>query len=114
MVYYSSVRLDCPSVSFFFARLCGFLGFIGRKHPRVGLFIVKSCPYRSIMLFLFPLVYCSVGIAQSFTMSEGGEVRSSELETGLPSSVDRGVLKVISPSTPHKAWGKCCSLKEKD
>ena len=114
MVDYSLVRLDCPSISFFFARLCGFLGVIGRKRPRVGLFIERSCPYRSIMLFLFPLVYCSVGIAQSFTMSEGGEVRSSELETGLSLSKDRGVLEVISPSTPYKAWGICCSLKKKD
>ncbi|KAK9993801.1 hypothetical protein SO802_023504 [Lithocarpus litseifolius] len=47
-------------------------------------------------------------------MSEGGEVRSSELEMGLSSSEDRGVLEVISPSTPHKAWGIHCSFKEKD
>lgn len=44
----------------------------------------------------------------------GEEVRSSELETGLSSSKDHGALEVTSPSTPHKAWGICFSLKEKD
>lgn len=47
-------------------------------------------------------------------MSREGEVRSSELEMSLSSSEDHGVLKVMSPSTPHKAWGICCSLNEKD
>ena len=114
MADYSSVRLDCPSVSFFFSHLCFLLKVIGRKHPRVGFFIERNCPYRLVLLFLFPLVYHSVGIAQSFTMSGGGEVRSSKLEMNLSSSEDRGVLEVTSPSTPHKAWGICCSLKEKD
>ena len=35
-------------------------------------------------------------------------VRLSEL---LPT---RGALEVTSLSTPHKAWGICCDLKEKD
>ena len=42
------------------------------------------------------------------------EVRSSKLETGLSSSEDHGAFEVTSPSTPHKAWGICFSLKEKD
>ena len=29
-------------------------------------------------------------------------------------SKDHGALEVTSPSTPHKAWGICFSLKEKD
>ena len=66
------------------------------------------------MLFLFPLVHRSVGIAQSLLMSGEGEVRSSELEIGLSSFEDHGILEVTSPSTPHKAWGICCSLREKD
>ena len=56
----------------------------------------------------------SVGIAQFLIMLGEGEVRSIKLETSLSSSEDRGVLEVTSPSTPHKAWGICCSLKEKD
>ena len=43
-----------------------------------------------------------------------GEVRSSELETGLSSSEDRKALKVTSPSTPYKAWDVCYVLKRKD
>ena len=39
-----------------------------------------------------------------------GEVRSSELETGLSSSDDREVPKVTSPSTPYKAWNIQCAL----
>ena len=42
------------------------------------------------------------------------EARSSELETSLSSSEDHGAFEVTSPSTPHKAWGICCSLKKKD
>ena len=44
----------------------------------------------------------------------GEEVRSSELDTGLSLSEDQGVLKVSSPSTPYKAWGIHCALKEKE
>ena len=43
-----------------------------------------------------------------------GEVRSSELVIGLSSSKDHGALEVTSLSTPHKAWGICYALKEKD
>lgn len=114
MVDYSLVRLDFPLVSFFFARLCGLLEVVGKKHPRVGLFIEKHCPYRFVLLFLFPLVYRSVGIAQSLIMSREDEVRSSELETGLSLSKDHRVLEVTSSSSPHKAWGICCSLRGKD
>ena len=112
-VDYSLVRLDCPSVSFFFARLCGLLEAIGRKRPGVRLFVGKDYPYRSVLLFLFPLVHRSIGISQSLTMSVE-EVRTSKLETGLSSSKDRGAHKVSSLSTPCKAWSICCSLKEKD
>ena len=80
MVDYSLVRLDCSLVSFFFAHLCGLLEVVGRKRPRIGLFIEKNCPYRFVLLFLFLLVYRSVGIAQSLIMTGEGEVRSSECQ----------------------------------
>ena len=47
-------------------------------------------------------------------MCREGEVRSSELETGLSSSKDRKALEVTSPSTPYKTWDICCALKGKD
>ena len=41
-----------------------------------------------------------------------GEVRSSELETGLSSSDDREVPEVTSPFLPYKAWNGPCALSE--
>ena len=82
MVDYSLVRSDFPLVSFFFARLCSLFEVVGRKRTRVGLFVGKNCPYRYVLLFLFPLVYRSIGIAQSLIISREGEVRSSELKVG--------------------------------
>ena len=114
LVDYSSVRSDCPSVSFFFARLCGLLEAVGRRRPKVGLFIGRDYPFRFFLFFLFPLVHRSIGITQTMAMSREGEVRSSKLETGLSSSEDRRALEVTSPSTPHKAWGIHCALKVKD
>ena len=63
MVDYSLVRQDCASISLFFARLCSLLEFIGRRCPRVGLFIGRNFPFRIVLLFLFPLVHRSIGIA---------------------------------------------------
>ena len=114
MVDYSLVRLDCPSVSFFFACLCGFLEAIGRKHPKVRLFIGRNCLFRFVFLFLFPLVHRSVGIAQTLTMSGEREVNSSELKTSLSTSKDRGALEVTSPSTSYKVWGIHCAHRKKD
>ena len=74
MVEYSVVRWDCPSICFFFARLCSLLEVVGRQCLKVGLFVGRNCPFRS-----------------------------SELETGLSSSEDRRALKVTSLSTHYKA-----------
>lgn len=63
MVDYSLPRLDCPSVSFFFTHLCGLLKFVGRKRPKVRLFIGRDFLFKSVLPFLFPLVHRSVGIA---------------------------------------------------
>lgn len=111
MVDYSLVWSDYPSISFFFAQLCGLLGTVGRECPRVGLFVEKNYPYRFVFLLLFPLVHRSLGIALSLIMLREG---SWSCKASLSSSKDRGHLEVTSPSTPHKAWGICCSLKEKD
>ena len=55
MVDYFAVRSNCPLVSFFFARLCGLLEVVGRKHPRVGLFIEKKLSLQVCSTFLFSL-----------------------------------------------------------
>lgn len=99
MVDYSLVRSDCPLVSLFFPHLCSLFEAVGRKCPKVGLFVEKNCPYKSILLHLLPLFYRSVGIAQLLIMSREGKVRSSELGTGLSSSENCGAFKVTSPST---------------
>ena len=114
MVDYYLVRLNCPSFSFLFTRLYNLLKAVGRKFPRVGLFVEKTYPYRSVLLFLFPLVYRLIGIAQSLIMSGEGEVKSSELETGLSLSKDHKALQVTSSSTLYKVWDICCTLKGKD
>ena len=114
MVDCSSVRLDCPSVSFFFACLCGLLEAVGRKRPKVRLFIRRDYLFRFVLLFLFPLVHHSVGIAQTLTMSGEREVNSSELKMSLSSSKDHGTLEVTSSSTLYKVWGIRCALWEKD
>ena len=96
------VRLDCPLISFFFARLGGLLG-IGRQCPKVGLFVGRDCPFRFDLCFLFPLGHCSMGIGQSLIIFGEGEVRSSELETGLSLFEDHRALEVTSSTTPYKA-----------
>ena len=57
MVDYSMVRLDCPSISFFFARLSSLLGVVGRQCLEVGLFVGRNCSFRFVLRFLFPLVH---------------------------------------------------------
>ena len=55
------------------------------------------------MCLLFPLVHGSMGIPKTLLMSGEGEVKSSELETGLFSSKDSRAFEVTSLSTPYKA-----------
>ena len=113
MVDYSLVRLDCPSMSFFFVRLCGLLQFACRKCPLVGFFVGTNCPFKFLLLFLFLLVYHSIGFAQTLIMFGKEEVRTSELEMGLSSFEDCGVPEVSSPFIPFKAWCIRCTLREK-
>ena len=84
-----------------------------REHLKgVSLFMGKDCPYRFVLYSLLPLVSRSTRVARFLKMS--GEVRSSELETGLSLSDDRVIPEVTSPSTPYKAWNIQCALLEKD
>ena len=85
MVSGSEVRVVCPSVSFFFARLGVALGVSGDFLPLVGDFIFAGCGLSLVIGKLSPI------LGQSIAWFEGetrrmAKVRSSELETGLSSS----------------------------
>ena len=56
MVDYSAIRLDSPSISFFFARLGVFLESLNGQRPLVGLFVHRVCALRSVLLELYPLI----------------------------------------------------------
>ena len=113
MVDYSFVKVDCPSVSFPFARLGCLLEIVeGKCLKRVSIFVGEDYPYRVVFSSLFPLASCFARVARFLKMS--GKVRSSELETGLSSSDNREVLEATSPSTPYKAWNIQCALSKKD
>ena len=85
MVSGYEVRVVCPSVSFFFARLGAALGVSSDFLPLVGDFIFAGCGLSLIIGELSPI------LGQSIAWFEGEtrrmtEVRSSELETRLSSS----------------------------
>ena len=112
MVDYSTVRVACPSITFFFAYLgCLLESVEGECLERVSFFIGVDCPYTSVLSLLFPLVSRSVGVARLLKMSE---VRSGDIEMGLSSFDDREILEATSVSTPYKAWTILCSLMGKD
>ena len=85
MVSDSEVKVACPSVSFFLARLGVALGVSGDFLPLVGDFIFASCGLSVVLGEL------STILGQLIAWFEGEtkrmlEVRSSELKTGLSSS----------------------------
>ena len=112
MVDYSAVRVDCPSIVFFFAHLgCLLESIEGECIERVSFFAREDYPYTFVLSSLFPLVSHSVEVARLLKMSE---IRSSDLETGLSLFDDRVISKATSISTPYKAWNIPCSLTGKD
>ena len=54
MVDYTAIKLESPSVSFFFARLGVFLKYSSGWHPQVGLFMPHDCALRLVLLELYP------------------------------------------------------------
>ena len=85
MVSSSEVRVACPLVSFFFARLGAALGVSDDFFPLVGDFIFEGCGLNVVLGELSPI------LGQSLACFEGetkrmSEMRSSELETGLLSN----------------------------
>ena len=112
MVDYSAIRVDCPSIAFFFAHLGCLFKFIGGEClERVSFFVGEDCPYTSIISSLFPLVSRSAEVARLLKMSE---VRSSDLETSLSLFNDHVISEATSVSTPYTAWNISCSLMGKD
>ena len=87
MVYLSLVRRECPSVSFFFARLGVFLEKSGRKHPRVRSFLPRDCAaFRPMLLDFYPLIRHSL-ISYHVEMGDSEiETRVSEFESNSSSS----------------------------
>ena len=82
---YSLVRVDCPSISFLFARLGRLLEVVEVECLKgVSLFVGEDCSYRFVLSSLFPLVFCSARVVGSLKLS--GEVSFSELEMRLSSS----------------------------
>ena len=85
MVSGSDVRVICPSVSFFFARLGAALGVSGDFLPLVGDFVFAGCGLSVVIGELSPI------LGQTLAWFEGetrrmAEVQSSKLETRLSSS----------------------------
>ena len=112
MVDYFAIRVDFPSIAFFFFHLGSLLESLKGEHlEKVNSFVGKDCPYTFVLSSLFPLVSHSTKVAKLLRMSE---VRSSDLETGLSSFDDCVVLEVTSIYAPYKAWNISCSLTGKD
>ena len=109
MVDYSAVRVNFPSIAFFFAHLGSLLKSI--EGECLDFFAGEDCLYTSVLSSFFPPVSHSARVARSLKMSE---VRSSDLEMGLSSSNDRVVSEAISVSTPYTALNISCSFMGKD
>ena len=130
MVDFAFIRLEAPSISFFFAKLGVFLEFSGGHHPQVGLLLPRDCgAFRLVLTTLYPLIRHSL-IAHHLKMIaieyRDTKVRSSELETYLSSSsesLDKDFEIVVSkplssskPSSsssliPFHALSESCSLE---
>ena len=58
MVDYTDVRIESLSMSFFFfffARLGVYIEYSGGQHCQVGLFVIRDCALRPVLLKLYPL-----------------------------------------------------------
>ena len=115
MVSGSEVRVICPSVSFFFARLGAALGVSSDFLPLVGDFVFAGCSLSLVIGELSPI------LGQSLAWFEGetrrmAEVRSSELETGLSSNggPEGGDTAVSAPRVVRAfhALEEVCGLDE--
>ena len=81
MISDSKVRVACPSVSFFFARLGAALGVSGDFLPLVGDFVFEGNCLGDALAELLPLLRQSIDWFEGLVREQGMmfEVRSSEL-----------------------------------
>ena len=123
MVDLSLVRRECPSVSFFFARLGVFLTKSDGKHPRVGLFLPHDyAAFRPVLLDFYPLIchslisYCvemgdreieaRVGESESsssYSSYSVFEITPTKPSSSLRSSVPSKLPKSSTPSHTHSS-----------
>ena len=109
MVDYSDIRRTSPLVAFFFACLGVFIGFSIGHRPRVGDFALGDSSLSLVLGDLYPLLcqfldwFGSVrGVLRRENM--GSEVRSSDLEASLSSSIGTGGVETdISISIPSSS-----------
>ena len=115
MVSGSEVRVICPSVSFFFARLGVALGVSGDFLPLARDFVFAGCGLSVVIRELSPI------LGQSLAWFEGeirrmAKVWSSELETGLSSNgnLEGGDTAVSAPRVVRAfhALEEVCGLDE--
>ena len=103
MVSGFEVRITCPSISFLFARLGGFLGVF----PHLENFVFKGNSLSVALADLLSLLRQSIDWFESWVREREimSEVRSSELETGLSSNGDpvEGDI-VVSTSQEVRVW----------
>ena len=102
MVNSSEVRVACPSVSFFFARLGASLGASYAFLPLVGNFVFEGSSLGVVLGDLFPLLCRSIDWFEGLVSERVAifEVKSSELEIGLSSSddpVEMGMILLFLP-----------------
>ena len=126
MVGFEFFSQECPSVSFFFARLGFFHEYSTGWCLQVGLFVSRSTSLRPVLFSLDPLIHRSLiehHLKMDIVENREDDVRSSELEIGLSSNaeslcrvVDTAASKLPSSSSsslpPLHAFFEVCSLKE--
>ena len=124
MVDFDFFRQECPSISFFFARLGVFLEYPSSRNPQVGLFVSHFTPLKPILLCLYSLIRHSLiehHLGMAIVECREDDVRSSKLETGLSSNAESlsKVVDIVASKLPSSssspslhALFETCSLKE--
>ena len=56
MVDFDFIRQECPSTSFFFARLGVYLEYSSGGQPQVGLYMSRFIAFKIVLLSLYPLI----------------------------------------------------------
>ena len=125
MVDFDFIRQECPSISFFFARLRVYLEYSFGWRPQAGLFVSRFTTFKPVLLTRYPLICHSLiknHLEMTTVENREDDVRLSELEIGLFSNVESlckevnttvSKLPLSSSSTPLHALSEFCSLKGK-